>query len=279
MAKSSLPTPRPFLKWAGGKKQLIPQLLERLPDQFAQYHEPFVGGGAFFFALQRQGKIGRAFISDLNSELIDTYNAIRHAPEAIIHELKTYPYEKQFYYDLRQRHPATLSPAERAARMIYLNKTGFNGLYRVNRQGQFNVPFGRHKNQPNYVDEENLRAVSHALQATHIACHSFEQVAEVAQAGDFVYFDPPYVPISETARFTAYQANGFSLEQQTQLRDLCLTLHQRGAFIMLSNSDAPEVRERYAEAPFFIGEVQASRSINCHGHKRGKLTELIITNY
>jgi DNA adenine methylase len=271
-------TPRPFLKWAGGKTQLTDALMARMPPAFGTYHEPFLGSGAFFFCLYREGKLQRAILSDINPELIDTYLAIRDQPAAVIQLLAEFPYDKTFYYQLRARDPWGMSLAERAARMIYLNKTGYNGLYRVNRQGRFNVPFGRHKS-PRYFDPENLLAVSRALQQAEITCAPFESVLTRAQAGDWVYFDPPYMPISETAHFTAYHADGFGLADQAQLRDVCLRLTEMGVGVMVSNSDVPDIRDLYGRPCFRIDTVFANRAINSKGARRGKIAELVIVNY
>ncbi len=162
--------------------------------------------------------------------------------------------------------------------MIYLNKTGYNGLYRVNRQGKFNVPFGRYKS-PKYLDEENLMAVSRALQDVEILCAPFETVLERVAPGDWVYFDPPYMPLSETANFTSYQADGFGLSDQERLRDVCVELSKRKVYVMLSNSDTETIRSLYGSPYFTVDEVLASRAINCNGARRGKITELVITNY
>lgn len=275
---SSLPVPRPFLKWAGGKMQLADILLQHRPDRFHTYHEPFLGSGAIFFRLYREGLIHHAILCDINRELIDTYLAVRDHACEVIRILAAYPYRREFYYELRDKDPATLSLPERAARMIYLNKTGYNGLYRVNRQGKFNVPFGRHRN-PKYLDEENLLAVSRALQGVEIYCVSFESVLERAQPHDWVYCDPPYVPVSETANFTAYHSQGFGTKEQAKLRDVCLRLFKRRVLVMVSNSDTPLVRQLYEQWPFQIKTVLARRAINCHSHKRGQVNELLITNY
>lgn len=273
-----LTVPRPFLKWAGGKTQLENELTKRVPRYFCDYHEPFLGGGALFFKLYREKRIRRAFISDLNAELIDTYLAIRDRVEDVIALLSSYPHDEEFYYDLRSRDPWEMDLPERAARMIYLNKTGYNGLYRVNRQGEFNVPFGRYKS-PKYCDVDNLYAVSKALQDVNITCAPFEKVLEHAKPGDFVYFDPPYVPVSKTANFTAYQVNGFSQDDQRKLRDICVELTARDVNVMLSNSDTDLVRTLYDSPNFTFSEVQANRAINSNAKKRGKVTELIVTNY
>lgn len=273
-----LPVPRPFLKWAGGKTQLADALLERKPVCFSTYHEPFVGSGALFFRLYRENRIRRAILSDINAELIDTYLAIRDHVTEVISILSEFPHSKEFYYEIRGKDPWKLSLPERAARMIYLNKTGYNGLYRVNRQGQFNVPFGRYKS-PKYLDRDNLLAVSQALQNVEILCAPFDTVIDRAEPGDWVYFDPPYVPVSQTANFTSYYASGFELQDHERLRDVCVTLSKNNVYVMVSNSDTPTVRSLYRSQYFFIDEVLASRAINCNGAKRGKITELVITNY
>jgi DNA adenine methylase len=266
------------VKWVGGKTQLTDELVCRLPVSFNQYHEPFLGGGAFFFKLVRDGKINQARVSDLNAELIDVYHAVRDQLEAVIAELRQYPYDRDFYYQLRAQQPASLSLPARAARMIYLNKTGYNGLYRVNKKGEFNVPFGKYKN-PKYLDVENLQAVSQALQKVVIEQAPFEKVLDCTQPGDLVYFDPPYVPVSGTANFTSYQAAGFSPSDQARLRDVCLELDKRRVYVLLSNSAVEAVRDLYAQPAFNICEVLAKRVINCNGGRRGKLKEMIITNY
>ncbi|MEJ5249592.1 MAG: DNA adenine methylase [Caldilinea sp.] len=270
--------PRPFLKWAGGKTQLADALLQRRPAHFQTYHEPFVGSGAIFFRLYREGLIQRAILSDANAELIDAYRAIRDHVSEVMEILSGLPHSKEFYYKIRSQDPWSLSLPERAARMIYLNKTGYNGLYRVNRQGRFNVPFGRYKS-PTYLDRENLLAASRALQHVEILCAPFDTVIERAEVGDWVYFDPPYVPVSQTANFTSYYANGFTLQDQERLRDICIALSQKEVYVMVSNSDAAIVRSLYASPYFAVDEVQANRAINSNGAKRGKITELVITNY
>lgn len=268
--------PRPFLKWAGGKTQLTDTLIARKPASFHTYHEPFVGGGALFFRLYRDHGVRRAILSDINPELIDTYVAIRDHVSEVIALLAAFPYSRAFYYEIREQDPWALSLPERAARMIYLNKTGYNGLYRVNRQGKFNVPFGNYRT-PTYLDRENLLAVSHALQDIDIRCCSFETVIERSQPGDWVYFDPPYIPISATASFTAYTPHGFGLYEQKRLRNGCQQLGQRKVSVMLSNSNTPIVRSLYQG--YWMEVVLANRAINCNGADRGKIAELVITNY
>jgi len=270
--------PRPFLKWAGGKAGLAEELLRRAPAAFGSYFEPFVGSGALFFRLLRQGLPGSAHLSDSNGELVDAYLAVRDHPEALVALLAGYPHNAEFYYALRAKDPAALDLMARAARTIYLNKTGYNGLYRVNRRGQFNVPFGRYRS-PRYCDAENLRAVSAALKGIDIRCAPFESVLERAAHGDLVYFDPPYAPLSATACFTAYQPGGFSPADQARLRDVCAELARRGVHVLLSNSDTELVRALYGAPPFRLHRVQAGRAINSNGARRGKVIELIVTGY
>jgi DNA adenine methylase len=275
---SERPLPRPFLKWAGGKAQLIPHLLAHAPAHFQTYHEAFLGNGALFFHLQRTGRLRRAVLSDQNAELIDTYRAVRDQVEEVIRLLAQFPYDRAFYDQLRAQDPWAMSLAERAARMIYLNKTCYNGLYRVNRQGQFNVPFGRYK-APKYLDEANLRAVARALENVALHCAPFEAVLERATAGDWVYFDPPYVPRSRTANFTAYYPGGFSLRDHERLRDVCIALVQRGVAVTLSNADVPAVHLLYDRPEFARHVVRARRSISAKRQGRGEVNELIITAF
>jgi DNA adenine methylase len=269
--------PRPFLKWAGGKTQLADAIIARRPPSFDVYHEPFVGSGAVFFALVRRGLVRRAVLSDINWELIETFIAIRDSVTDVMAILAEFPYSRQFYYELRDRDPRTLDRAERAARMIYLNKTGYNGLYRVNHQGKFNVPFGRYSN-PTYYDPETLLAASRALQHAELRCEPFTAITQRAQPGDWVYFDPPYVPVSETANFTAYQAGGFGIAEQTLLRDICRTLTANNVFVTLSNSDTPIVHQLYSTGEFHIERLQARRAINCNATRRGPVFEVLVTN-
>lgn len=249
-----------------------------MPAEFNVYHEPFVGSGALFFCLYRERKIRHAVLADLNAELVDTYLAIRDHVSQVIELLAEFPHDKAFYYALRDRDPWQLSLPERAARMIYLNKTGYNGLYRVNRQGKFNVPFGRYASPP-YLDRENLLAVSQSLQSVDILCASFETILDRAAPQDWVYFDPPYMPVSPTAHFTSYQANGFGLSDQERLRDVCVELSKNRVYVTLSNSDTGVIRTLYDLPGFAVHQVLANRAINCNGTGRGKISELIITNF
>ena len=265
---------RPFLKWAGGKRQLLPELLPRVPERFKAYHEPFVGGGALFFELASTDTLGKAHLSDVNGPLIDTYLAVKDHVEEVITRLKKHRNEESYFYEVRKQNPIKL--AIRAARLIYLNKTCFNGLYRENRSGQFNAPFGFYK-KPNICDEKNLRAVSQVLRKVDISRRSYLSVLGKAKKGDFVYFDPPYYPLTETSKFTGYDRGGFTKDDQRELRDTFSELSERGVQVMLSNSDTPPVRELYDS--FRIDRVDANRPINCKGDRRGKVSELVIRNY
>ncbi|MBP6788967.1 MAG: DNA adenine methylase [Candidatus Promineofilum sp.] len=266
---------RPVLKWVGGKGRLLPELLARLPQTFEAYHEPFVGGGALFFALAGAGRLERVYLSDANAALIDVYLALRDDVEGVIAALQPHRYERDHYYHVRAQRPDDLSLPERAARIIYLNKTCYNGLYRENRAGQFNVPFGRYKN-PTICDEPNLRAASAVLQGVDIARRRFDSVLGYAKEGDFVYFDPPYVPLSPTANFTTYDRAGFGPDDQRQLRDVFAELARRGVRAMLSNSDTPSVRELYAG--FRVEQLFAARAVNSKANSRGKVAELLVLN-
>jgi DNA adenine methylase len=263
--------PRPFLKWAGGKRQLLSALRERVPAKYGTYFEPFVGGGALFFALRPP----RAVLADVNERLIRTYKGVRDDTGKVIALLKTYPHDPKFFYELREADVDAGSDAEVAAWFIYLNKTGYNGLYRVNRRDRFNVPFGRYVN-PTICDESNLRACAAALRHGDLLVEDFEVVVGRAKAGDFVYFDPPYVPLSSTSAFTSYTSGGFGPNEQTRLRDVALQLKQRRVSILLSNSSAPFVRELYA-ADFEIREVPARRFVNSRASGRGAIPELMVT--
>jgi DNA adenine methylase len=267
---------RPVLKWVGGKGQLLPELVKRVPADFGSYHEPFVGGGALFFELAAHGKITTAYLSDINPSLIDVYMALRDCVDEVIKILKRHRHDEDYYYKIRALQPEKLSLSERAARVIYLNKTCYNGLYRENRAGEFNVPFGRYKN-PTICDEPNLRSVSCLLQSVSIERRHFSSILEVAQPDDFVYFDPPYHPASSTANFTAYDRNGFGEQDQIQLRDIFSELTQKGVRAMLSNSDTPFIRRLYAN--FLVSRVYATRAVNSKADSRGKVAEVIVCNF
>ncbi|MCP4680007.1 MAG: DNA adenine methylase [Deltaproteobacteria bacterium] len=264
--------PRPFLKWVGGKGQLLLELRKSYPSKFGYYHEPFVGGGAVFFDLKPE----RAIISDANKELIDCYQVVKSNLGALVKSLKRHVYEHDYYYEVREQDPDNLDPVSRAARTIYLNKAGFNGLYRVNSKGKFNVPFGRHAN-PKICDEENLRGCRIVLRNAELKCSSFNKVLDVAEKGDFVYFDPPYIPVSDTAHFTAYQRNGFGMANQEELAEVFYALAAKGVYVILSNSDVPWMHERYRD--YHIRSIQAKRSINSKASGRGPVGEVIVTSF
>ncbi|HEX9297168.1 MAG TPA: DNA adenine methylase [Polyangiaceae bacterium] len=260
---------RPFLKWAGGKGQLLAELRALVPARAARYFEPFLGGGALFFdRLPTQG-----VLSDVNAEIVDCYLSVRDHVEELIQALGAHRYDPDYYYRVRDLDPGSLPLVERAARTIFLNKTGFNGLYRVNRSGKFNVPFGRYV-KPVICDARNLRACSRALSAVDLAVCDFEVAVANAEPGDFVYFDPPYVPLSRTSTFTAYAARGFGPEEQKRLSKVFERLTERGVSVVLSNSDVPEVRGLYAG--YAIRSVKAARSINSKPSCRGPISELVV---
>jgi DNA adenine methylase len=261
--------PYPFLKWAGGKRQIVPDILARLPQKVGTFHEPFVGGGAVFFALRPEN----AVLSDCNERLIRTYRGIKHSVDEVIERLDACRNEKEFYLETRSHPVDAGTDAEVAAWMIFLNKTGFNGLYRVNSKNQFNVPYG--DNAQRFYDPENLRACSKALAKTRLECEDFSAVFERAKPGDVVYFDPPYVPLSVTSYFTSYTSVGFEMEDQIRLRDLARKLKSKGVYVLLSNSSAPAVRELYGEG-FRCEPVYVSRMVNSDPEGRGKIAELLI---
>lgn len=274
--------PKPFVKWVGGKRQLLKQFRELglyPPEAFnpmtSTYYEPFVGGGAVFFDLLPKN----AKLSDLNSELVITYNVIKNSVDELIESLQKHIYDKEYYLKVRAEKVEDLSEIEVASRFIFLNRTGFNGLYRVNKSGQFNVPFGRYSN-PIICDEDNLRRVSDALRDTTITHQDYKNVLETARSGDFIYFDPPYYPISATSSFTSYTAEGFLEKEQAELRDTFVKLHEKGCFVMLSNSDTPFINKLYSGLDgITINKITAGRAINSKGTGRGKITEVLITNY
>lgn len=255
---------------------MIGELLKRIPETFSRYFEPFVGGGALLFKCQPR----HAFISDVNSELINAYQVVKEDVEALIKDLKIHYYDEEYFYHIRNidRAPEykNWSPVKRASRLIFLNKTCYNGLYRVNSKGHFNTPFGRYTD-PTIVDEANLRACSKVLEGACFNLASFEQIEAAICRDDFVYFDPPYAPLSATSNFTTYSAQGFDEKMQRELCMLCGRLDKRGIRFMLSNSSAPLVLELYKN--FKIDLVSAARAINSKASKRGNVDEVIVTNY
>jgi DNA adenine methylase len=273
----------PFLKWAGGKRQLLPEIRKYIPNRFNTYYEPFVGAGAVLFDLQPKN----AVINDINKELVNVYQVIKKNIDELIVELKRHEngnYSEYFYtirdLDRDKETYDQLSSVEKAARMIYLNKTCFNGLFRVNSQGQFNVPFGRYKN-PQIVNESVLRAVHDYLSTSevNIINDDFTKAVADAKEGDFIYFDPPYDPVSDTSSFTGYSLDGFNKNDQLRLRDLCVELDKRNCKFLLSNSSTDFIREIYEEKGFHVVKVSASRNINSVASKRGKIDEVLVMNY
>ncbi len=276
--------PTPFVKWAGGKGQLLAQFEALFPADFDGYIEPFAGGGAVFFHLYNHGRLnGRATLSDSCWELMNCYRVIRDEVEALIAQLKRHELHRlseEYFYEVRSwdRRPdfARRSAVERAARTIFLNRTCYNGLYRVNSRGQFNVPHGRYRN-PVVCDEANLRAVSRALQGVELRDEGFERCVEWARPGDFVYLDPPYHPLSSTASFTAYTHDSFGPQDQERLAAVFRRLDARGCRVMLSNSRTPFVCELYAGYRQKI--VTARRPINSRASGRGEIEEIVVLNW
>ena len=268
----------PFLKWVGGKRQLMTDIEPLLPKRISTYYEPFVGGGAVFLHTQPK----KAVINDYNSELINVYETIRDDVDALIEHLATTVNESEYFYQIRaldrQDFFDELSKVERASRVIYLNKTCFNGLYRVNGSGEFNTPFGRYKS-PNIINETVLRAVSHYLQKNDIKLLSgdYQDALKNIRKGSFVYFDPPYDPISKSSNFTGYVQGGFGNDEQIRLRDTCMKLNEKGIKFLLSNSATAFMKELYQD--FEVIEVGASRHINSVGSKRGEVKEILVRNY
>lgn len=266
----------PIVKWVGGKRQLMFELLKDMPKSYNRYFEPFIGGGALFFELQPE----QAYISDMNEELINLYSVVRDNVYELIDDLSKHEVSKEYFLEIRNidrtEKYAEFSNVERASRFIYLNRTCFNGMYRVNSQGQFNVPFGHYKN-PRIIDENNLLNCSELLKKTEIKCADFSEILTKVKKGDFVYFDPPYVPLNETSSFTSYTKDGFDIDMQFKLRDVCDELDSLGVKFMLSNSDTKLVNELYAN--YEIKKVFASRQINANADGRGKITEVLVRNY
>lgn len=270
---------KPFVKWVGGKRRVIPELLRSLPTTFEHYYEPFIGGGALFFHLRNLNILqdGQITISDFNLRLVRTYKAIRDDVDGVIARLKHHKrhHSKPYFYEVRDVAVDDYkNDADVAAWFIYLNKTAFNGLYRVNKKNRFNAPMGKYKN-PNICDTDNLLICHKALQNVNILHGSFEKAPSLAQAEDLVYFDPPYVPVSATSSFTSYTNEGFGFKEQELLRDLALDLRKRDVHVMLSNADHELVHELYTD--FTVRQIQVGRAINCKAKARGKVGEVIIT--
>lgn len=275
MTVKNISLPRPFVKWVGGKRQLLGVLNAAAPKNFGRYYEPFVGGGAFLFSQLPNS----ATISDANPELINCYEVIRDDVDGLIRSLVTHKNEEEHFYTVRAKDLKKLTKVQRASRIIFLNKTCFNGLYRENKSGQFNSPFGRYEN-PKITDKENLLAISEYLNtdSIEIYCEGYQSILSKAVAGDFVYFDPPYVPMTKTASFASYVKGGFGLQDQSELADVFAELAHNNVQVMLSNSNTELIHNLYQE--FNIKIIHASRSINCKGGLRGKeANEVLITNY
>lgn len=266
----------PIVKWVGGKRQLMFELLKNMPKTYNRYFEPFIGGGALFFELQPEN----AYISDMNEELINLYSVVRDNVYELISDLNKHEISKEYFLEIRNLDRTdeykNLSNVQRASRFIYLNRTCFNGLYRVNSQGQFNVPFGNYKN-PRIVDENNLLNCSELLKNTEIKCADFSEILTKVKKGGFVYLDPPYVPLNETSSFTSYTKDGFDMDMQFKLREVCDELDSMGVMFMLSNSDTKFVNELYSN--YEIKKVFASRAVNANAEGRGKITEVLVRNY
>jgi len=267
---------KPFLKWPGGKRRLLSDLLKRFPKKYNRFLEPFIGGGALFFKVSPDN----GYISDINPDLINIYEVVRNNVHELIDSLKKHKNTEKYFYNIRSTDRTEeykhWSNVEKASRLGYLNKTCFNGLYRMNSNGYFNAPFGFYKN-PNIVDEKNLLACSALLQNTEIALASFEAVENIAQRGDLVYFDPPYVPLDKTSSFTKYYKDDFDLVSQFVLRETCDNLTHKKVMFILSNSFTDTTKDLYKN--YNVEIVKANRAINCKGNGRGKINELIITNY
>lgn len=271
---------QPFLKWAGGKRQLLPEIRKYIPKKIHTYYEPFVGAGAVLFDLQPE----RAVINDINAELINVYRVIKNNVEELINRLKQHEerHSKQYFYEVRHWDRLSeyrlLSEVERAARIIYLNRTCFNGLYRVNSKGQFNVPFGRYQH-PQIVNEPVLRAAHDYLSTNQVTMLNvdFEEAVHGAKKGDFVYLDPPYDPISVTSSFTSYNLDGFTREDQVRLKELFVDLDQRGVHVLLSNSATDFILDLYRD--YRVEIVTANRAINSKAEGRGKIAEVLVRNW
>lgn len=268
---------QPFLKWAGGKRQLLSELRKYIPI-YDTYYEPFTGGGALLFDIQPRN----AVINDINYQLYNCYNVIKNSVDELIEDLKKYNNNEEFYYlirDLdRQEGYREYTSVQMASRIIYLNKTCYNGLFRVNSQGQFNVPFGKYKN-PKIIDEPVLIAVNNYLTSNNVKIlnEDFEQCVQTANKGDFIYFDPPYDPISDTSSFTGYSINGFGKAEQDRLKNVFVTLDKRGCKVLLSNSNTDFIKSLYKD--YNIVTVSANRNINSVGTGRGKIDEVLVMNY
>ena len=279
----TLASPKPFVKWAGGKRQLIPQIEKHLPEKFGSYFEPFLGGGALLFNLLSENKNLKGHVSDLNSDLVLSYVTIRDNLNVLLkslqkHSDKYFANSESYYYSVRESNPK--SQIEKVSRLLFLNRTCFNGLYRVNSKGKFNVPLGRYSH-PNIVQEENLKSVNQFLNQNKviIKCQDFSSTVEKAKKGDFVYFDPPYQPVSKTANFTSYTNSNFGLNDLTRLAKVSNQLTKKGVNVLLSNSSSKQVRDLFSSKYWKITKIEANRAINSDSNKRTGHSELLIKNY
>ena len=275
---------QPFIKWVGGKRGLIEQILPLFPKDFNDYYEPFVGGGAIFFELFTKGLLynKKVILSDINGELINTYKVIKNNPFELINNLEQFKkqHTKEFYYKIREldrkENYNELSNLEKATRFIYLNKTCFNGLYRVNKKGYFNTPIGSYKN-PNIANRDVILSASKALQNVQIVQQSFKEIIKQAKKDDLVYFDPPYYPLNNSSNFTSYDSNCFLENEQFELFELFDKLSDMGVKVVQSNSDTKFIKDLYKN--YDIKIVNANRFINSKGNGRGKITEVLIRNF
>lgn len=274
-------TARPFLKWAGGKSAIVPSILPCFPKKLEKEHfyfEPFLGGGAMFFAMVADGRVApeQCVLSDRNVELIETYRAVRDNVDKVLSRLQAIPdASEKTYYEVRANE-GLAHPAARAARMIYLNKVGFNGLYRLNRQGKFNVPWCRNPNRV-WIDEDNLRACAKVLQRVSFGCDVFQEYARLTHKGDLIYFDPPYMPASKTASFTSYTAEKFGKAEHAELAEVAAECANRGIRVVLSSADTEDARALYTPDKWTIRELQAPRAISATNKGRKPVGELLVT--
>lgn len=274
-------TVQPFLKWAGGKRQLLTDIRKYVPSEFNTYYEPFIGAGAVLFDLAPK----RAIINDNNQELINLYKVIKDARKVklLLESLHNHKNEESYYYNLRildrSEEYINLSDVEKASRFLYLNKTGYNGLYRVNSKGFFNVPFGKYKS-PDYVNKNTIMDAHKYFNENDIVIlnQDFEDAVKGASKGDFVYFDPPYDPVSKTSSFTSYTKDNFGDKEQIRLRNLFIDLYERGCFVLLSNSNTEFINKLYNYPGIEVKTVEANRNINSKGSGRGKIKEVLISN-
>lgn len=280
-AQKSKGKPIPILKWIGGKRQLLGEILSRLPVHYERYFEPFFGGGAALLAISPK----RAVINDLNCELINLYRVVKESPEELIALLETYPNNEEFYYHLRDLDLdktafAAMPSVLRAARTVYLNRTCFNGVYRVNRDGHFNVPYAGPKS-PNIVRRAEIMAVHQYFKENDVVmrCGDFEKAVQDAKPGDFVYFDPPYDPLPGQSSFVGYTQECFPDSSLRRLVRVCDALSEKGVQIMVSNSATDKVRKLFSDERYHITTVQAKRFVNSKADRRGAIDEFIITNY